>query len=160
MDRGACWEALPYPASVEGLAVGPAWASVLAPSNSGAVEAVKRCLRHCSRDLRWKVDMCEQLEAVAAEEGLRVREERKEREAAKREAELGEWKKKRREQLEKLIKVRPMFERRKAVEEERMLAKGEGLGGATPNPVSVAAIQELEAKKVGGDRRPCGPPGD
>ncbi|CAN0056030.1 unnamed protein product, partial [Choristocarpus tenellus] len=39
-----------------------------------------------------------------------------------------------------------MFEKRKAFEEERLLARGEGIGGIPPNPVSAAVIQELDKK--------------
>ncbi|CAN0017427.1 unnamed protein product [Scytosiphon promiscuus] len=136
-----------------GVTTSEAWAAVTTPSSCRAVEAVRIALVGTNRHLVWKRDMLEQLEAVAASE----RKAREERDSAERQAELDTWRERRREQLEKLIEIRPMFERRRAMAEEKLIAAGsgggdgaaagrDGDGEAAADPVSAAVIQSLDAK--------------
>ncbi|CAM9351800.1 unnamed protein product, partial [Hapterophycus canaliculatus] len=173
------WAVVEYPATLNANATGgasrgsaggagavvvktsEAWAAVTTPSPCRAVEAVRVALVGTNRHLVWKRDMLQQLEAVAASE----RKAREERDGAERQAELEAWRERRREQLEKLIEIRPMFERRRAMAEEKLIAAGTGGGGgggggpgggvdgdgdgggeATADPVSTAVIQSLDAK--------------
>ncbi|CAM9562631.1 unnamed protein product, partial [Laminaria digitata] len=139
------WAVVDYPSEVGGVSVSEAWADVITPSRCGAVEAVRVALAGTNRNLVWKRDMLAQLEAVAAEEG----EAKRLRLASEQQDELDDWGTRRREQLERLIEIRPMFERRRAMAEEKLLSASVGVGGgdrASADPVSSAVIQSLDTK--------------
>ncbi|CAM9924181.1 unnamed protein product [Pylaiella littoralis] len=139
-----------------GVDTAEAWAAVTASSACRAVEAVRTALVGTNRHLVWKRDMLEQLEAVADSE----RKAKEDRANTQRQVELEAWRERRREQLERLIEVRPMFERRRAMAEEKLIAAGSdgngngnggaaegGAGnGASADPVSAAVVQSLDAK--------------
>ncbi|CBJ48893.1 conserved unknown protein [Ectocarpus siliculosus] len=145
------WAVVDYPAMLGGgVSTSEAWSAVTTPSPCRAVEAVRTALLGTNRHLVWKRDMLAQLEAVATSE----RDAKEKRLNAERQAELEAWRERRREQLERLIEVRPMFERRRAMAEEKLIAAGGGVDGgpgglgdgAAADPVSAAVVQSLDAK--------------
>ncbi|CAM9549808.1 unnamed protein product, partial [Ascophyllum nodosum] len=146
--RRSGWAAIDYPLELDGGAsVGEAWRKVTTPSGSEAVEAVRVALVGTNRDLIWKRDMLEQLEAVAEREGKARDRREEEQRIAEGLVELEAWRSRRREQLERLIEIRPMFVRRRAVAEEKLLSVGSERrleGGA--DPVAEAVVRSLDAK--------------
>jgi len=64
----AVFTVIPYPFEAEGISIHALWAAVREPSGWEAVDEFKVLIADVSRDVRWKSEMCVELEALAAKE--------------------------------------------------------------------------------------------
>eukprot|EP00965_Chrysotila_dentata_P088493 2921989-Pleurochrysis_carterae.AAC.2 len=75
-EPGSVYAVIEYPESIDGVAVSTLWHGLRAPTEWEVVDELKTLVSEVSRDLRWKSEMCVELEAMAVREAeaRRVRE--------------------------------------------------------------------------------------
>ena len=68
LEPGSVITVIPYPEFIDGVPVDALWAAVSRPTAWEVVDLVKNCVANSHRDIRWKADVCKELEAMAERE--------------------------------------------------------------------------------------------
>ena len=68
LEPGSVMTVIPYPEFIDGVPVDSLWAGVCRPTAWEVIDLMKNCVANSHRDLRWKADVCKELEAMAERE--------------------------------------------------------------------------------------------
>ena len=65
LEPGSVMTVIPYPEFIDGVPVDALWAGVCRPTAWEVIDLMKNFVANSHRDLRWKADVCKELEAMA-----------------------------------------------------------------------------------------------
>ena len=68
LEPGSVITVIPYPEFIDGVPVDALWADVCRPTAWEVIDLMKNCVANSHRDIRWKADVCKELEAMAERE--------------------------------------------------------------------------------------------
>ena len=68
LEPGSVLTVIPYPDYIDGMPVEELWAGVCRPTAWEVVDLIKSFVADCHRDIRWKADVCREVEALAERE--------------------------------------------------------------------------------------------
>lgn len=68
LEPGSVMTVIPYPEFIDGVPVDALWAGVCRPTAWEVIDLMKNFVANSHRDLRWKADVCNELETMAERE--------------------------------------------------------------------------------------------